>query len=68
MKLSKSLLPISELKHNANKVVNELKGTIIITQNGKAKAVLQDNETYERTHDALALLKVVELGKTSQRR
>ncbi len=63
MKLSKSLLPISELKHNANKVVNELKGTIIITQNGKAKAVLQDIETYEKTHDALALLKVVELGK-----
>lgn len=63
MKLSKSLLPVSELKHNANKVVNELQGTIIITQNGKAKAVLQDVETYEKTQEALALLKVVELGR-----
>lgn len=63
MKLSKSLLPVSELKHNANKVVNELKGTLVITQNGKAKAVLQDIETYENTQEALALLKVMELGR-----
>ncbi|NIR48542.1 type II toxin-antitoxin system Phd/YefM family antitoxin [candidate division KSB1 bacterium] len=63
MKLSKSLLPVSELRHNANKVVNELKGTLVITQNGKAKAVLQDVETYEQTQEALALLKVMELGR-----
>lgn len=63
MKLSKSLLPVSELKHNANKVVNELKGTLVITHNGKAKAVLQDIETYERTEEALTLLKVMELGR-----
>lgn len=63
MKLSESLLPVSELKHNANKVVNGLNGTIVITQNGKAKAVLQDIETYEKTQEALALLKVMELGK-----
>jgi prevent-host-death family protein len=63
MKLSKSLLPVSELKHNANKVVSELKGTLVITHNGKAKAVLQDIETYERTEEALTLLKVLELGR-----
>ncbi|HEX9652308.1 MAG TPA: type II toxin-antitoxin system Phd/YefM family antitoxin [bacterium] len=67
MKLSKSLLPVSELKQNANKVVNELKGTIVITHNGKAKAVLQDISTYERTQEALALLKVMELGRRQVR-
>lgn len=44
-------------------MVNELKGTLVITQNGKAKAVLQDIETYEKTQQALALLKVMELGQ-----
>jgi len=63
MKLSKSLLPVSDLNHNVNKVVNKLKGTLVITQNGKAKAVLQDIETYEKIQEALALLKVMELGR-----
>ena len=67
MKLSKSLLPVSELKHNANKVVNELQGTLIITHNGKAKAVIQDIETYEKMQEALALLKIVELGRRQVR-
>lgn len=38
-------------------------GTVIITQSGKAKAVLQDIVTYEKTQEALALLKVLELGR-----
>ncbi len=67
MKLSKSLLPVSKLKQNANKVVNELKGTIVITHNGKAKAVLQDIVTYEKTQEAMALLKVMELGRRQVR-
>ena len=67
MKLSESLLPVSELKHNANKVVNELNGTIVVTQNGRAKAVLQDIKTYEKTQEALALLKLLELGRKQVR-
>ncbi|MFQ6112942.1 MAG: hypothetical protein ACE5NG_02505 [bacterium] len=49
MKLSKSLLYVSRPRHNANKVVNELKETLVITQNDKTRAVLRDIEAYEKT-------------------
>lgn len=35
---------------------------LVITQNGKAKAILQDIESYEQTQDTLALLKILALG------
>jgi PHD/YefM family antitoxin component YafN of YafNO toxin-antitoxin module len=35
----------------------------VITQNGEAKAVLQDVASYEATQEALALLKVLALGQ-----
>jgi prevent-host-death family protein len=36
---------------------------LIITQNGKAKAVLQDMGSYEATQETLALLKLLALGQ-----
>lgn len=38
-----------------------MRGTTTITRNGKAKAVLQDIVTYEKTQEALALLKVTRI-------
>ena len=35
---------------------------MIITQNGEAKAVIQDVATYEQTQETLALLKILALG------
>ena len=35
---------------------------MIITQNGEAKAVLQDIESYEQTQETMALLKILALG------
>ena len=35
----------------------------MITQNGEAKAVLQDVASYEATQETLALLKVLALGQ-----
>jgi PHD/YefM family antitoxin component YafN of YafNO toxin-antitoxin module len=34
----------------------------VITQNGEAKAVLQDVASYEETQETLALLKILALG------
>ena len=68
MKLSKSIRPISFLKsHTADVVrdVNENRETIIITQNGEARAIVQDIATYEQTQETLALLKLLALGKRS---
>jgi len=35
---------------------------MVITQNGEAKAVLQDVASFEETQEALALLKILALG------
>jgi len=34
----------------------------VITQNGEAKAVIQDLESYEQTQETMALLKILSLG------
>jgi len=41
---------------------------LIITQNGEAKAVLQDVASYEDTQETLALLKMLSLGAEQVRR
>lgn len=35
---------------------------MLITQNGEARAVIQDARAYERTQETLALLKLLALG------
>ena len=65
MKLSRQIKPISYLKAHAAEIVRNLgeKGEpLIITQNGEAKAVMQDIESYEQTQETLALLKILALG------
>jgi prevent-host-death family protein len=39
--------------------VNESKQSIIITQNGEAKAVIQDIKSYENLRNSLSLLKLI---------
>lgn len=65
MKPSEQVRPISYLKAHAAEMirsVGEQRGTYIITQNGEAKAVLQDVASYEQTQETLAMLKVLALG------
>ena len=65
MKLASQIKPISYLKAHAAEVVrqrNEQKQSMIITQNGEAKIVVQDIEGYELTKETLALLKILALG------
>ncbi len=65
MKYSIQIKPISYLKAHAAEVVRELnerREPMIITQNGEARLVLQDVESYEQTQEALALLKILALG------
>ena len=62
MKYSESIRPISYLKAHASELVREIADkhrTLIITQSGKAKVVLQDLESYENTQESLALLKIL---------
>lgn len=58
--------PISYLKANSAEIIRELgegAAPMIITQNGEAKAVLQDVGSYEAAQETLALLKVLALGQ-----
>jgi prevent-host-death family protein len=65
---SNSIKPISYIKTHASEIVRELsnnQSTLIITQNGEAKAVLQDINIYEQTQETLALLKILALSNKS---
>jgi len=65
MKLSSQIKPISYLKAHAAEIVRELgeqREPLIITQNGEAKVVIQDIESYEQTQQTMALLKILALG------
>ena len=62
MHLSQDIKPISYLKAKTADVinsVNENQRTIIITQNGEAKAVVQDIKSYENLQNSLNLLKLI---------
>ncbi len=66
MKLSTRIKPISYLKSKAADVlrdINEEREPYIITQNGEAKAVIQDIKSYEQTQETMALLKILALGE-----
>jgi len=62
MHFSQDIKPISYLKTKTADVinsVNETQRTMIITQNGEAKAVIQDIKSYENLHNSLNLLKLI---------
>lgn len=65
MRYSSQVKPISYLKANAAEVLLQLaeqRVPMVITQNGEAKAVIQDIASYEETQETLALLKILALG------
>ena len=65
MKFSSQIKPISYLKAHAAEIVRSLPEQgqpLVITQNGEAKAVIQDITSYEQTQETLALLKILALG------
>ena len=65
MKFSETIKPISYFKAHASEMlrdVNTSGKTMIITQNGEAKAVLQDVKVYEDLQESLALLKIIAIS------
>jgi prevent-host-death family protein len=70
MKLSEAIRPISYLKAHASELVREIARehkALIITQNGEAKVVVQDLESYEQMQESLALLKILAESSKSKR-
>lgn len=65
MRYTTQIKSISYLKANAAEVLDQLsekREPLIITQNGEAKAVMQDVASYDETQETLALLKILALG------
>ena len=65
MRYTTQIKSISYLKANAAEVLDDLaekREPLVITQNGEAKAVMQDVASYDETQETLALLKILALG------
>jgi prevent-host-death family protein len=71
MKLSTAVKPISYLKAHASELIREItntRRTLVVTQNGEAKVVVQDIRSYERMQETLALLKILTRSKQNIQR
>lgn len=65
MKMSEQVKPISYLKAHAADVVRDLteaREPLVFTRNGEARLVVQDVESYEKTKETMALLRILALG------
>lgn len=69
MKLSENIKPISYLKSHAAEIIRDFgsggKHTMIVTQNGEAKAVLLDIQTYDKLQESLTMLKLLAQSNAS---
>ena len=65
IKFSEDVIPLSDLKINPGRVVNQAKEThrpILLTSRGRGVAVVQDLEEYEKNQEELAFVKAVAQG------
>jgi prevent-host-death family protein len=66
MNIKEDIRPISYIKANAAEIleqVNESRRPVYVTQNGEARAVLLDTESYEKMKNAIGLLTLMTQGK-----
>lgn len=67
MNLKDDVKPITYLKNHTADLVREVHEngrTVVITQNGEAKVVLMDVESFDRGRRAMALLRVLALAQS----
>ena len=66
MHIVNDIKPVTYLKSRAAdvlKYINETHRPMIITQNGEAKAVIQDPKSYEDMKNALAIMKLLSFAE-----
>jgi len=67
MASSRDIEPVTTLKASPAELISrarDRRAPIVITQNGRAAAVLQDIESYERQRRAFLMLKLLAKGET----
>lgn len=70
MKLENDIQPVTYLKSHAADLlqqVNETRRPVVITQNGHARAVLQDPRSFEEMRATITLLKLMVQGEDDLR-
>ena len=71
MQLQNDIKPITYLKSRAADVlkqINETHRPMIITQNGEAKAVIQDPQSYENMKNTISMLKLLSFAEEDIRK
>ncbi len=66
MQLTKNIQSISYLKANAAELVNQLEESgepLVVTQHGRARMVVMDAGSYDKLQEALALSKLLSMGR-----
>ena len=66
MQIADDIKPVTYLKSKTAdvlKYINETHRPIIITQNGEAKAVIQDPKSYQDMKNALAIMKLLSFAE-----
>ncbi len=61
-----NIVPITDLRQDATSIVNRLstsQGPVIITQRGRAAAVMVSTEAYERSQHELEILRLLARGE-----
>jgi prevent-host-death family protein len=70
MNITSDIKSVTYLKSRAADLLNQINEThrpIIITQNGDARAVLQDPISYENMRNAIGILKLISQGEADIR-
>ena len=70
MNTKEDIRPVTYLKSRAADLLEQINTThrpVIITQNGEARGVLQDPESYDRMRTAIGLLKLIAQGEEDVR-
>ncbi len=70
MHITSDIKPVTYLKNKAADLLNQINEThrsVIITQNGEPRAVLQDPRSYENMRNAIGILKLVSQGEADIR-
>ena len=62
MRMEQDIRPVTWLKNRTREMleqINETRRPIIVTQDGKPRAVIQDPRSYEQTKEALAMVRLL---------
>jgi prevent-host-death family protein len=68
--MSESILSISDFKADASRLLDQMRdepSRIVLTQNGRARAVVEDYAAYRRREQALLMLKLMAQGEADAR-